>query len=235
MTDEAVILAGGFGTRLSNVVSDRPKSMALINDKPFLEYQMAFLKQAGIRTVVLSVGYMKELIIDHFRDEYLGMKIKYAVENTPLGTGGGLLNALQLTGQSPVLTLNGDSIFTADIRGFYKFFRQKSPDIALALKALPDVSRYGAVLTNENQRIVRFEEKSDRQGKGVINAGIYLLNTEQYRQAAPEQKKFSVENDIFAKQVSRLNIYGYISQGTFIDIGIPEDYEKARDVFKTIF
>lgn len=233
MTTEAIILAGGFGTRLQEVVTDIPKSMALVNGKPFLEYQLNFLEGWGIDHIVLSVGYKKEHIMDYFGDTYKTVRINYAIEEEALGTGGGIMNAMQHIEENPFFVFNGDTFFDVNLRRLHQFKRVKEADICIVMKKVKDISRYGALDINEDKRIMSFIEKGSRQGEGYINGGVYLLN-KRFMQKFDLPEKFSIEKDFFEKQYADQRIYGFDCHAYFLDIGIPEDYHRAQDEFKKL-
>ncbi len=228
---EAIILAGGFGTRLKNLVSDVPKSMASVNSKPFLEYLLNFLSGQGIQKVILSVGYMNDTIQSHFKNQYKNILITYAIEEEPLGTGGGMLNALKNIEGERAVVLNGDSMFRIDLHALHNLHEANNADITLALRYFEDTSRYGSVNIDQAKQIVGFKEKQPEAGPGYINGGIYLLNKNFFTQNKfPD--KFSIEKDCFEKYYSRSRMFSYPARGYFLDIGIPEDYIKAQDEFK---
>lgn len=230
MLTEAIVLAGGFGTRLQSVVKDIPKSMAPICDKPFLEYQLLYLKHYGIKKVYLSVGYKKEVIIDHFGDEFQGLKITYITEDEPLGTGGGILKALKETTSDNVLVCNGDTMFELDLLEYYDLFQKNGEKIALALKPMSSYDRYGSVFVNEQKEITGFQEKKKTE-KGLISGGVYIMNRKiVLDEHMPE--KFSIEKDFLEKKYTEIKMFGYISDTYFLDIGIPSDYDKAQLEFK---
>lgn len=231
MFNTAIVLAGGFGTRLREVVDDRPKSMALVNGRPFLEYQMEYLIRQKIDTCVLSLGYMAELVLNHFSLKYSELYTTFFIESEPLGTGGGMLAAIGEIDE-PVFVLNGDSFFDIDLQKLVKVWQKEKPDLVMALKALPDVSRYGAVTTDNSGRVVSFEEKGHHQGAGLINGGIYLFDPAWLRKRA-KGYKFSFERDILAQSLETDRIIGIPFDNYFIDIGVPTDYQKAQDDFKT--
>jgi D-glycero-alpha-D-manno-heptose 1-phosphate guanylyltransferase len=224
---EAIILAGGFGTRLQEVVSDVPKSMALINGKPFLEYLLNFLTGQGILKVILSVGYTQEMIRDHFKN----LSVFYAVEEEPLGTGGGILNALSQVEGETFFALNGDSMFRIDFHAMKLLHRNTGADMTMALRYLYDPSRFGTVKINEDKRVTGFLEKDPDADPGYINGGIYLINKNFYKSHAPGPK-FSIEHDGFEKWYGESKIEAYPAKGYFIDIGVPDDYMTAQDEFK---
>jgi D-glycero-alpha-D-manno-heptose 1-phosphate guanylyltransferase len=227
---EAIILAGGFGTRLQTVVNDVPKSMARINGRPFLEYLLDYLITQGIEKVVLSVGYKHESISGHFGRKYKSIEVQYAVETEPLGTGGGIRLALWKIDGLSSLAMNGDSLFRLDYRALMDFHRKKKADATLALRKLNDTSRYGRVSVNKVRRIDGFTEKGAETGPGFINGGVYVV--EKYFLMDPGFRgRFSLEKDCFENFYPEAKLFGFPSDGYFRDIGIPEDYLKAQDEF----
>ena len=227
---EAIILAGGFGTRLQPVVRDVPKSMALINDRPFLEYQLDYLITQDVRKVILSVGYKRDAIIGHFGNRYRSVKIDYAVEEEPLGTGGGIRLSFWKIKSDRAFVLNGDSVFHLDLRSFIEKHQKKKADITIALRKLDQTGRYGRVALNRNQRITGFSEKDLIVGPGFINGGVYVIN-KAFLMEPVFRGKFSIEKDCFEKFYSTARFFGFPSDGYFIDIGIPEDFNKAQHDF----
>jgi D-glycero-alpha-D-manno-heptose 1-phosphate guanylyltransferase len=232
MTHTAIILAGGFGTRLQSVVSNLPKPMAPINGEPFLNYQLRYLKHYGIRQVILSLGYLSEKIKEYYQSAYLDMDIRYVVENTPLGTGGGIRLALEQCQEKQALVLNGDSFFEVDLQRFAELHQAGQAQCSLALRQVENAARYGTIKTGEQQRILSFLEKNGKAEPGLINGGVYLLEKGLFLQHTPADKNFSIETDFFERQLDRLVIKGFEFKGYFIDIGIPEDYLKAQHDFK---
>ncbi len=227
---QAIILAGGFGTRLQSVVKDVPKPMADISGRPFLAYLLQSLQNCGVKKVVISVGYLQGKIIEYFGDLYLGMSISYAMEDRPLGTGGAIINSLKFIDQNkPVLILNGDSFLQFDcqelIASYNKNMAEKN--IIMVLRKMDDCSRYGRVIFDQKMVVKNFEEKSTEQKSGFINGGIYLLDPNIFtKYSLPE--KFSFETDFLAKYLEDIKPQAICSDGYFIDIGIPEDYARAQ-------
>ena len=228
---EAIILAGGFGTRLQKVVNDKPKSMAMVNDRPFLEYLLNFLTGQDIQKVILSVGYKHEMIEDHFKDRYKHLTISYAIEEEPLGTGGGIVNALQQVDGEMAFAMNGDSMFRIDLQAMLNHHVKSEADLTMALRFLEDTSRFGTVKIDSNKRVTGFVEKKTDSGEGYINGGIYLIN-KRFLTSTTFGKKFSIEKDCFEKCFKNSGFYGYPAKGYFLDIGVPEDYMTAQDEFK---
>jgi D-glycero-alpha-D-manno-heptose 1-phosphate guanylyltransferase len=219
IVDSAVILAGGFGTRLQSVVNDLPKPMATVANRPFLEYVLDNLLIFNIKKVVLSVGYLAEAIISHFGNSYKGMDISYSVEDTPLGTGGAIKYSLQKISSNYCFVLNGDSFFDIDFNRLEKTFFDNNADIILSLRQIENADRYGCVEIGNNNIITSFVEKGAKSGAGLINGGIYLLK-KSILENFPE--KFSFEKDFLEK--TNKKIYTEIFTGNFIDIGVPKDY-----------
>jgi D-glycero-alpha-D-manno-heptose 1-phosphate guanylyltransferase len=222
---EAIVLAGGLGTRLQSVVSDVSKPMAEINRKPFLAYLLDYLLVHEISKVILCVGYKKELIQAYFQSEYKGIEIVYSVEEIFLGTGGAIKQALSMTQEKKVLVFNGDTLFDVDLKKFVHAMQTKK--IALALKPMRDFERYGSV-TLQGDMICLFEEKKFTK-QGFINGGVYLMETDVFK--VYQEDIFSFES--FLETQNELG--GFVCDGYFIDIGIPVDYKKAQQDFKEMF
>lgn len=226
---EAVILAGGMGTRLRSVVSDVPKCMAPVAGKPFLYYLLTTLEKAGFTHIILSLGYKHEVIEEWIETFPTAMRISAVTEDHPLFTGGAVKLALTKAEQKEVFILNGDTFLGTDYAGMLQLHRDTQAQATLALKEMHDFDRYGLVAIEAgSNRILQFHEKQFCHS-GLINGGVYLLEKDEL-DSYPE--KFSLEKDYFEKTVSTHILSGYISEGYFIDIGIPEDYERAQTDFK---
>ena len=228
---EAIILAGGFGTRLQQVITDVPKSMALINGHPFIEYLLNYLRGQGIEKVICSVGYKKEDIQSHLGNQFKNIPIEYAVEKDPLGTGGGIINAFKLVEGNSAFVLNGDSMFRLDLKALSQLHSNVSADITLALRFLEETERYGSVRIDDQKRITGFNEKGSGTGPGYINGGSYLIN-KSYIFSPVFPEKFSIEKECFEKYCTESRFYGFPSKGYFLDIGIPEDFYRAQYEFR---
>lgn len=228
----AIILAGGLGTRLRSAVPDVPKPMAPLNGRPFLEHQLDYWIGQGVRRFVLSVGYMHETIERHFGKFYHGAKIDYAVENEPLGTGGGLLLAAgKITTAGPWLILNGDTFFEVGLADLADFHERKRADITLSLFPVDNNTRYTGVEIDDGQRITGLKSVGG-DGRQLINGGVYLMDTAALA-GLPFHPgdKASLENDLLAQALaSGKRLYGHTVRGRFIDIGIPEDYARAARI-----
>lgn len=231
VTTEAIILAGGFGTRLQTVVHDVPKPMAPVCGRPFLEFQLDYLCAHGISHVVLSTGHLSEVIVAHFGSQYKSIKLDYAVETTPLGTGGAIVFAAEKINGDFFWVLNGDSLFDVDLAEMEKQHFIGTNDFSLALRKVEDVSRYGEVETDSKQKIIAFNEKSSFSKPGYINGGVYFLQKAALLKYALKGK-FSIEKEIFMARITPLVMKGFYSDGYFIDIGIPTDYQRAQDEFR---
>ena len=224
---EAVILAGGLGTRLRSVVSDVPKPLAPVAGRPFLAYVLDALVRQGYGHAVLATGYMHEKVEACFGNEYLGMKVDYARELTPLGTGGAIVNALQHCTADSVTVLNGDTLFLADLGQLERYADSKGTPLAIVLRAVPDAGRYGAVETDADGRITAFREKDPSAEAGNINGGIYRLQRQLLDGYAIGQQ-FSFEKDVMQQRYAEEAFYAYADGAYFIDIGVPEDYRRAQ-------
>jgi D-glycero-alpha-D-manno-heptose 1-phosphate guanylyltransferase len=222
---EAIILAGGLGSRLRTAVPDLPKCMAPVNGRPFLDYLIAYLLEQEVRSMVFSLGYKHELIEDYLASNYSGLSYRCSVETEPLGTGGAIRKAADIGRGKNMLVLNGDTLFRVDLAQFTEFHLKFQADCSLALKPMKDFSRYGVVELNSNHRIACFREKQFYT-EGLINGGVYVLNRDHFlNENFPE--KFSFEKDYLEALFLYRKMYGMVQEGYFIDIGIPEDYERA--------
>lgn len=225
-----VILAGGLGTRLRSVVTDMPKVLAEVCGRPFLTYVLDQLADAGVQQVVLCTGYLGEQVYDVLGDSYKNLILTYSQERSPLGTAGALRLASSLMRSDPVLIMNGDSFFQADLLAFYNWYCQQQPDCALLLTQVADTQRFGRVHADSDGKILSFTEKG-QPGPGWINAGVYLLS-QRVLQTIPAQKTISLEQDMFPVWVGQ-NFYAYRQAGAFLDIGVPESYAAAAHFFSS--
>ena len=231
---EAILLCGGLGTRLRSVVSDRPKPMADIAGKPFLHYLVRMLSEKGVERFVFALGYMGEQIEAYFQDgrEY-GISIVYSYEESPLGTGGAIRNALSKMQEEDVLILNADTYFDMDYRSLFQEQSRKCADMTIASREIEDVSRYGAILKDTDGRILRWNEKQSGSGettprRGEINGGIYVMKRSLIEKI-PAGKQ-SLENDCIPVWLSHsINIHALRSDGYFMDIGVPEDSRRFQE------
>ncbi len=225
---EAVVLAGGFGTRLRAAVPDVPKPMAPIGNRPFLALLLKFLAANGISRVVLSLGYKANIISDYFGEKYMGMEVLYCIEESPLGTGGATRLALDSCTEDQVLVLNGDTFLGLEVD---QLLQIKSPRRATIVgRIVEDTSRYGRLVVSDG-KVIGFEEKGSG-GPGIVSAGSYIFNKSSLDDW-PLHQPFSLEKDYFEAGV----VHGYfdlfVSEGLFIDIGIPVDFARAQTVLKS--
>ena len=229
MTKEAIILAGGLGTRLRNTVPDLPKPMAPVNGKPFLSYLLNFLIQEGIEKIVLSVGYKHEAILNYFGHTFRNLKLEYSIEDTPLGTGGAISLALEKCKSDHIFIFNGDTFFPIDLEKLAEKHIQTEAETTIALKKIEVTDRYGTVSLGLNSWIEKFEEKG-KSTSPLINGGIYLLDKKKFAfRQLPE--KFSFEKDYLEKTTSEHCIAGYVFDTYFLDIGIRESFNQAQKDF----
>lgn len=215
---QAIVLAGGLGTRLRSVVQDLPKPMAPINGKPFLAFVLEYLKKQGITEIILSVSYKYELIQEYFKDEFHGMKIHYNIEKELLGTGGAIKDALKFV-KNEAYVLNGDTFFDINLKKLVL----NGSKICIALKQMQNFDRYGTVNVDEQGIVTSFEEKVFKK-QGLINGGVYLLKKDIFNNFSLE-RKFSFE-EFLQENYKTLKIQTQIFDDYFIDIGVPKDYKE---------
>jgi len=225
---QAVVLAGGLGTRLRSVVADLPKPMAPVAGRPFLAWILDRLVQAGFERTVLAVGYRHEAIERHFGHAYRGMVLDYAVEAQPLGTGGAIRLAAERIGERPVFVLNGDTFLDLDYRAMLDAHLRGRERMSLAVCRIDDAGRYGALEIRDGH-VLGFLEKG-RAGPGVINAGTYLLSQD-VLERMPRELPFSFEQQLLVPEVGAIRPAAFQTDGLFIDIGVPEDYARAQQLF----
>ncbi len=226
---EAIILAGGLGTRLAARLHNIPKSMAPVAGRPFLEILLSQLRRAGCTRAILSVGHLHETIEDHFGTEFRGMGVDYAVESVPLGTGGAIRAALAQARENSVLVLNGDTFLDADYAAMLRLHEQEGTPLTIAVTHCVDVARYGGVVIHgdsEGLRVSGFQEKG-RTGPGWINAGAYAL-CKDFRWPERLPDKFSFETDFLTPNIDSLAPAALPVTGFFLDIGVPEDLDRAQ-------
>ncbi len=222
---EAIILAGGLGTRLYPLTLTVPKPMVPIAEKPFLEYLLVRLIEKEFSRVILSVGHLGEQIESHFGNKWQGLELVYAYEESPLGTGGAMALALSFAQDEQVLVLNGDTFCAIDWQAMALFHTKKQADLTIALKPMQEFERYGNVEVL-NERIIAFAEKKYVRS-GQINTGVYILNKSLFKKFnMPEI--FSFEVDFLQTKLAEVFVSAFITNSYFIDIGIPEDYQRAQ-------
>lgn len=225
----AVILAGGLGTRLRSVVSDQPKVLAPIAGRPFVCYLLDQVLSWGLTKVVLCTGYLGEQVEQQLGGEYFGLNIEYSREATPLGTGGALRLAADRVASETAVVLNGDSYCDADFGIFYQTHRLREAQASLVLANVSDTHRFGAVRIDADGHISCFQEKGGEGGPGLVNAGVYLIETGLLRRI-PRGDPVSLERDVFPAWIGG-RFFGYETTADFLDVGTPESYASAEAFF----
>lgn len=226
MIKEAIILAGGLGTRLRTVVADVPKCMAPVKGVPFISYIITALQKQGVTRFIFSLGYKSEVVIDYLDAHFDLLEKAYVIEEEPLGTGGAIKEACNYAECENVLIFNGDTFFDIDLEKLSAFHLQNNAACSLALKPMTHFSRYGAVDVDGNNNVTAFHEKQFCES-GLINGGIYALEVKAILEA-PLPDKFSFEKDFLEKNAGTGKLSAMAFDNYFIDIGIPEDYERAN-------
>ncbi len=222
---ESIVLAGGLGTRLRSVVNDLPKPMAPVRGRPFLSFVLDRLVDAGLQTAILAVGYRYEAIQSHFGESYRGLALRYSVETEPLGTGGAIRLACEKAMGGDIFVMNGDTYVELDLDAMLRAHVDRRRSLTMAICHVPDAARYGA-LDLADDRARGFAEKG-RSGPGWINAGTYLFG-QALRELFPPRPAFSFEHDLLARRVDAIRPLAFRSAGPFIDIGTPDDYDRAE-------
>ena len=207
----------------------KPKIIVEIQGRPFVTYLLDHIIAAGFQEVILCTGYMSGLVKSEIGDKYKNLQIRYSEEKKPLGTGGALRQALPLIKTSKIMVMNGDSYVGIDYRILLQEVHRREQPAAICVVKVKDTSRYGRVVLGDNHSVVSFEEKSDDQFPGLINAGIYIFNRELI-EPIPLGEFISIEKDCFPEWVDK-QLYGYVCDGRFIDIGTPESYHQAIKFF----
>ncbi len=226
MIKEAIILAGGLGTRLKKEVPDLPKCMAPVAGRPFLFYVINHLRSQGIEKFIFSTGYMHEIIEEYLHTQFSTLNFECSVEKEPLGTGGAIQLALNKTTGQDIVIANGDTLYRVDLHKAFVFHAQHQAECTMLLKPMINFDRYGVVETNTENLVDSFKEKQHYL-KGNINGGIYLLNKDRFLDEE-FPSKFSFEKDWLEKFCRVRRIVGLVQDEYFIDIGIPEDYNRAK-------
>jgi D-glycero-alpha-D-manno-heptose 1-phosphate guanylyltransferase len=222
---QAIVLAGGLGTRLRSVISDIPKPMATVHGRPFLAFVLDRLVDCGFTDVVFATGYRHEVLHGHFGNGYRGLNIAYSVETEPLGTGGAIRLALDHVGPQNVFVMNGDTYLELDFHAMLATHDNARPVVTVAVCRVPNAARYGTIELH-GDIAQRFIEKGP-SGPGWINAGTYIL-CPCIRRFFPSAKAFSFERDVLARDIATIRPLVFRSYGQFIDIGTPDDYARAE-------
>ncbi|MBS1643828.1 MAG: nucleotidyltransferase family protein [Bacteroidetes bacterium] len=227
---EAIILAGGLGTRLRGVIGEIPKCMAPVDNKPFLFYLLAFLQTQHVDRVILSLGYKSEQVLSWLNTQRWDFVLDYVIEDIPLGTGGGLRLAMTKASEEQVFVFNGDTYLTLELQQMEHAMGQGKCKTTIALKYLENAGRYGTVTMDAHSRISTFKEKQTKSS-GWINAGVYLVHRTNFLADTPSGN-FSLETDYLTPEALMGHIFGLSVPGYFIDIGVPDDYAQAQLDFK---
>jgi D-glycero-alpha-D-manno-heptose 1-phosphate guanylyltransferase len=225
---DVLILVGGQGKRLRPVIADRPKPMADMGGRPFLDLLIDYASAFGVQRFILCTGYKAESISDYYRRTPGPHEIVISHEDQPLGTAGAIKNAEEHLTSDPFLVMNGDSFCLVDLQAFLSFHLRTNALASMALVPTEDARDFGTVELNASEQVVRFEEKKIRKDRAFINAGIYLLGRD-ILSLIPTGTKYSLEYDLFPTRVGP-RFYGYVVGAELIDIGTPERYERAREV-----
>ncbi len=229
---DAVILCGGLGTRLQSVMKDKPKPMADINDRPFLELLIDYVAKFGFRRFILCAGHKGNFIKEYFQEKKSENTYVFSQETTPLGTAGAIKNAEPVISSEVFLAMNGDSFCPVDLKSLADFHFSRRALASVALAPMDDASDYGGVLLGEDDAIVRFDEKADAPAKGWVNAGIYVFH-KKVLESIPSGKKVSLEEEIFPALAGE-GLFGFTTQSRLLDIGTPERLELARKLLTDV-
>jgi len=227
---DVVILCGGKGSRLQQVVNDRPKPMADINGRPFLDIILDYYYSFGFSKFILCLGYKADFITTYYQNKKNKYEILFSAENKVLGTAGALKNAEELIHSNSFFVINGDSFCPINLTHFLDFHCNKKAQISIALTTSNDVKEYGQIILDSSCKVVNFVEKSEKKVLAYINTGIYIFNKKIFLDI-PANNKFSIEYDLFPAFLNN-RFYGFKTNTEFIDIGTPERYEYAKKKFK---
>ena len=228
---EAIVLAGGLGTRLRGVVGDVPKPMAPVQGRPFLAFLLDQLVGAGFNRTIIAAGYRYEAIRSYFGEDYRGLALSYSVEREPLGTGGAIRLACAQTSARDIFVLNGDTYAELDFNAMLEAHQHGGAQLTMAVCQMPDVSRYGALVVSDG--LVRGICEKGQSGPGCINAGVYILGSE--LAARLPQGAFSFEQDVLTAEMKSIQPRAFPVMGLFVDIGVPDDYTRAQQLFSQRF
>lgn len=228
---DVLVLCGGAGERLRSAVNDRPKPMAQVAERPFLDILTGYIANFGFRRFILCVGYMGHFIKDYYKTAGDNIEFLFSEEKSPLGTAGAVKNALPLIASSPFLVINGDSFCPVDLRKFVDFHESKRSELSIVLSKSGERNECGVVGLDRSDRVISFGERRNREGS-FLNAGIYLF-TSGILSLIPSGIPYSLEHDLFPNIKGR-RCYGYVAGEKFIDIGTPGRYKKAQAILREI-
>lgn len=225
-----VVLAGGLGTRLKDVINDVPKPLAPIEGKPFLNYLLSYWVKNKAKKIILSVGYKNHQIKKHFGNNYKGVPIEYVIEDVPAGTGGAVLKVLdEINMPDDFFIINGDTLFLNDQKSMISAHVDNEADFTVCLRNIEDAGRYHRIQVDNTNKLYSILEPDNKKVSGLINGGVYIVNRKVFDDFSIEQGKVvSLENEILPKIISTNKVYGVVDGGAFIDIGIPNDYFRAK-------
>ncbi|MFZ2267945.1 MAG: sugar phosphate nucleotidyltransferase [Azonexus sp.] len=222
---KVIVLCGGLGTRLGNLTYDTPKPAIIVAGRPFIAHVLDQLLSANPDEFVLAVSFQWKKLQTTIGHQWRGVKVRYSVELGPLGTGGAILQAMRQANVNEALVANGDTLLKLDAATLVRFAYEHDADIAIALKEMENISRFGKVRIDEASRIIAFEEKISGSS-GLINSGLYYLRSSIFD--GVDTPAFSLETEILTRQYNRLRMYGMPTKGYFIDMGVPEDLARAQ-------
>ncbi len=232
---KACVLAGGFGTRLRSCVSEVPKPLAPINQRPFLELLLDYWIAQGVRSFYLLTGYLGHLIEEHFEGSYKGADIFCLQEKKSLGTGGALAHAFQKFSEfEEGFVINGDTFFEVDAKKMKNFHNANKAEMTLALRQVEHNDRYSGLVLSSQGRVISFLKREADSKELLINGGVYYLGLQGVKALKCIQKEsFSLEDDFFPEYLIKASLFGFVQKARFIDIGIPSDYQKAFSFFSS--
>jgi D-glycero-alpha-D-manno-heptose 1-phosphate guanylyltransferase len=233
---ELFVLAGGLGTRLREVVSDVPKSMAPVDGEPFLSYVLRYRKKQGVSAFLISVGYLAEKIQGYYGNSFEGCSIRYMEEISPLGTGGAFMKMLrEVMPTNPFLMVNGDTFFAVDLLSLKKCHHQNGAILTICAFNSIETDRYACINQNAEGKIVDFGQKSHQGPSEIIcNGGVYMFDASvrNYFKGF-EEESYSLESDLIKPLISKSNsVFVKVFNAPFLDIGLPHDYERAAEILK---
>lgn len=230
---QAIILAGGQGTRLQTILKDVPKALASVRNKPFLDYLLQFLNQQGITHFIFALGHQHQQILDYLNAKEKSWTYSCVIEQEALGTGGAVKKAIETATEKDVWVINADTYLALNMKAMYQQHIVNNALATIALKEMNHFDRFGLIHINQSNCITSFEEKRACEN-GLINAGFFIVNKNRFLIHTASKEKFSIEKDFFELQLFTKAIFGYMTNGFFIDLGVPEDFEKAQILLPNI-
>jgi len=230
---QAIILAGGKATRLQTILKDVPKALASIRNKPFLDFLLQFLNQQGINHFIFALGHQHQQTLDYLNAKEKSWTYSCVIEQEALGTGGAVKKAIETATEKDVWVINADTYLALNMKAMYQQHIENNVLATIALKEMNHFDRYGLIHIDQSNRITSFEEKRACEN-GLINAGFFIVNKDRFLLHTASLEKFSIEQDFFELQLSTKAVFGYMTDGFFIDIGVPEDFKKAQILLPNI-